>query len=140
MKKIIFVALTCMLSFGILSTTTANAQAKDKKVMKLSGQKMSKSRGADPNIKQDRPTSDVAQEKARGTCSVNFINYTGYTINVYVDGYFKGTLSPYGSGNVTVGSGYTKIYCVTAGGTYSWSASGNCDHLYEYDLSVSNAN
>jgi hypothetical protein len=138
MKKIVFLALACILSFGFNAETFA--QGKEKKAVKLSGKKMEKSRGADPNIKQDRPTTDVVQEKTRGLCSVDFINYTGYTINVYVDGYFKGTLSPYGSGNVTVGSGYTRIYCVTAGGTYSWTATGNCDHAYQYSLSVSNAN
>ena len=138
MKNIIRLAFVCILSLGVLNA--AIAQKKDVKKVSLTGKKMEKSRGADPNIKQGPPTTDVAQEKTRGACSVDFYNYTGYTINVYVDGNFKGTLSPYGSGNVTVGSGYTRIYCVTAGGTYSWSANGNCDHSYRYELSVSNAN
>lgn len=129
MKKFILFALVCILSVGIVS-------AKDKKKVAV---KATKGKGTE-KIVQDRPTTDKPAEKSRGACSVNFINYTGYTINVYMDGYFWGTLSPYGSGNVTDGNGYTKIYCVTVGGTYSWSAQGNCDHNYEFDLSLSNAN
>jgi len=138
MKKFLLFAFVCILSVGVINTATA--QKKDVKKVNVMGVKKEKSRGADPNIKQDRPTSDVVKEKSRGACSVNFYNHTGYTINVYMDGVFWGTLAPYASGNVTDGSGYTRIYCVTAGGTYSWSASGNCDHAYQYDLTLANAN
>lgn len=132
MKKVILFALVCILSVGIAQT----ASAKDKQKVTV---KATKGKGA-ADIKQDRPTKDVPKEKSRGACSVDFINHTGYTINVYMDGYFWGTLAPYSSGNVTDGNGYTKIYCVTVGGTYSWSAQGNCDHNFQYDLTTANAN
>jgi hypothetical protein len=135
MKKVILFALVCILSVGM----TQSATAKDKKVVSVKATKGTKG-AKDPNIKSDKPTTDVPKEKSRGACSVDFINHTGYTINVYMDGYFWGTLAPYSSGNVTDGNGYTKIYCVTVGGTYSWSAQGNCDHNFQYDLTVSNAN
>jgi hypothetical protein len=136
MKKFVLLALVCILSIGI----TQSVSAQNAKKVTVKGVKAAKHAGADPNIKQDRPSTDVVKEKSRGNCSVDFYNHTGYTINVYMDGVFWGTLAPYASGNVTDGSGYTKIYCVTVGGTYSWSASGNCDHKFQYDLTIANSN
>ena len=133
MKKFILGALVCALSIGTLQTAYADPGGKNVKVVAT---KMDKSRGANPEIKGGKPTTDKPAEKSRGTCTVNFRNHTGYYIDVYMDGYFWGTLSPYASGSVTDGSGYTKIYCETAGKTYHWSAEGNCSEPYNYDLYV----
>jgi len=130
MKKILFAAMVCTMALG----TTAYANP-GKNVKVVASKMDAKSRGASP-IKVDRPTTDKVEEKTRGNCSVNFKNHTGYYVNVYVDGTFRGTLSPYSSGNVTVGGGYTTIYCETAGKTYNWNASGSCTESYNYDLYV----
>ena len=131
MKKIIVAALVCAMSIGSIQASYAAG-----KTVKVVATKMEKSRGANPEIKSDRPTTDKMKEKSRGSCTVNFRNHTGYYINVYMDGIFWGTLSPYASGSVTDGDGYTKIYCETAGKTYHWSAEGTCSEPYNYDLYV----
>ncbi len=112
--------------------------AQGKKVpMSISKKKVENMRGANSKIKMDAPTTDVEMakpSKQRGSCTVAFTNNTGYYVKIYVDGTYKGTLSPYESGSVTVYSGYTTIYCITTGGTYDWSAAGNCDGTYTYAL------
>ena len=47
---------------------------------------------------------------------------------------FKGTLAPWDDGYVTVGSGYTRVYCVSTGGSREWNASGDCRENYYYKL------
>ncbi len=131
MKKTIlsiFVAGCLMLAFS----TTASAQ-KDVKV-KLEARVVDFNRGANPNIKGEEPTTDKPEAKPRGTCSVYFDNYSGLYVKVYVDGYYRGTLSPYGSFTVNVADGYTEIYCISTGGTRDWAATGNCTGKYIYSL------
>lgn len=122
-----------MIAFMAVAFTSINASAQKKVDVKSTA--AVKTRGANPNIKKDAPTTDVAVAKARGgACSVKFDNYTGLYIKVYVDGYYKGTLDAWGSGTVTVSGGYTKIYCVSVGGTREWNASGDCQGGYIYSL------
>lgn len=90
-----------------------------------------------PNIKSEAPGTDVEAPRpsaTRGNCTVSFSNSTGYYVKVYIDGNYKGTLAPYESGSVTVYSGYTTVYCITTGGTYDWSASGDCSGTYVFDI------
>ncbi len=63
-------------------------------------------------------------------------------MKIYVDGNFKGVVSPYGSGTVVVGAGYTTIYCISSGGTTEWSSAGGCgnDEVYRYELRYSTSN
>ena len=138
MKKIIFLVLLAFLgaqvSFGQTKETT-----KKKIDQTLTAKKVDKARGANPNIKSDVPTTDVPVAKSRGNCSIYFDNYTGYYIKIFVDGYYKGTLDALGGSWVTVGDGYTTIYCVTAGGTLEWTAKGNCEGEYHFKLKTDNA-
>lgn len=92
-------------------------------------------RGQDPKIKSNAPTEDQKQAKSRGayTCTIYFDNYTGYYINVYVDGDYMGTTAPYGSLTVYA-TNYTTIYCVTTGGTRYWEDSGDCQGYYHFKL------
>jgi len=120
-----------------------NAQQKEKKIVDLTATKMKKSRGdKDPNIIQDFVFNapDIAvpkPEKSRGsTCTVNTVNKTGYTVYVYIDGYYKGYVNPWSQGAVTVGSGYTTVYVKTSGGTYYWKDKGNCDFYYNFNISI----
>jgi hypothetical protein len=116
------------------------AQEKEKKVVNLEATKVAKTRGANANIKTDinLNAKDVAVPKPaddRGDfCRIQFDNWTGYSILVYVDGDFQGYLSPWSEGSVTVLAGYTTVYCVTSGGTYEWTAEGNCDSDFYYKL------
>lgn len=137
-KKLSLVAvLTLALSFNSF------AQQKEMKVVDLKATKMEKSRGdKNPNIIQDFVFNapDVAVPKpadSRGaTCTVNTVNNTGYTVYVYIDGYYKGYINPWSEGAVTVGAGYTKIYVRTSGGTYYWTKEGNCDYFYNYRIRI----
>jgi hypothetical protein len=131
MKKAIYLVLVAV-SMTLAFSNTASAQKKME--VKVQSKAVESNRGANPNIKSGAPTTDKAESKARGTCSVYFDNYTGLYVNVYVDGYYKGQLSPYGAGTVSVGDGYTTIYCLSAGGTKEWSAAGNCSGSYTYKL------
>ena len=124
----IFAAGCMLLSFSTMTS------AQKKISVKVESKAVEANRGANPNIKSGPPTTDKAETKSRGTCSVYFSNHTGLYINVYVDGYYKGQLSPYGAGTVYVGDGYTTIYCISAGGTRDWAAAGNCTGAYTYSL------
>ncbi len=130
-KNLIVCAL---IAFMAVAFSSIDASAQSKKVDVKSTAAV-KHRGANPNIKKDVPTTDVATSKPRGSvCTVNFYNTTGLYIKVYVDGYYKGTLDAYGTGAVSVYGGYTKIYCVSVGGTREWNASGDCQGGYNYTL------
>ena len=137
MKKLLtLVVLTLMVSFSSFS------QEKEKKAVNLVAVKVTKTRGANANIKTDMDlkAKDVAVPKPAGDrgdfCSVRFDNWTGFDIKVYVDGDFYGYVSAWSDGTVTVLAGFTTIYCISAGGTFEWSAEGNCDSSYTYKLSV----
>jgi hypothetical protein len=122
-------AATCML----LAFSTSSSAQKQIKV-KLTSRTVDVNRGSNPNIKAEAPTTDTKQGKPRGVCSVYFDNYSGLYVKVYVDGYYQGTLSPYGSFTVNVADGYTEIYCISTGGTRDWAATGNCTGKYIYSL------
>lgn len=123
-----------MIAFMAVAFSTNSAFAQKKVDVKSTV--AVKTRGANPKIKMDAPTSDAKPvAKARGeSCSVKFDNFTGLYIKIYVDGYYKGTLDAWGAGTVTVAGGYTSIYCVSAGGTREWNASGDCQGGYTYSL------
>ena len=140
MKKLLFIAI---LLFGI--SFNSFAQKKATKVVAVVSKKVEKSRGTNPNIKKDfncnAPDVAVAKPaKSRGDyCGINIDNWTGYYVKVYVDGDFYGWVSPWEEGKVTVYAGYTSVYCITAGGSLEWKASGNCESDYEYKISEENA-
>lgn len=120
---------------GLLLLTSTSSYAQKKITRTLNAKTVEASRGANTQIKSDAPTTDVAEPKARGaSCNIYFSNYTGYYVNIYVDGYYRGQLSPWGGGTVVVASGYTSIYCITAGKTLEWSDAGNCLGSYTFRL------
>lgn len=129
--------LGLFLIFGPVFVT--NSFSQEKKSVKLTGAQVEKARGENPNIKFHIPDNDdnpaPKPEKERGAyCSIDFVNWTGYYIYVYVDGNYKGTLDPWDEGNVTIYAGYKTVYCITTGGTWEWSDAGNCDYYFTYDL------
>ena len=127
MKK--FFLFTLMIAFVSLSSQTFAQGAKD-----VVGTSIAKDRGASQYV---LPTTDVEApkpDKTRGACCINFDNWTGYTIYIWVDGTFKGTVSPWSDGGVCVGTGWTKWYARTAGSTYEWSGEGDCQGNYNLKL------
>ena len=132
MKKVFLFAL--MMAFVSLNYTSF-AQGSKAPRTDVVGTKVDKSRGASM---YKLPTTDVAvpkpAKKTRGTCCINFDNWTGYTVYVWVDGVFKGTVNAWQDGGVCVGSGWTKWYARTAGGTYEWSGEGDCQGNYNLKL------
>ncbi len=126
--------ISFLMAAFVMFAFTTNSYAQKKVRKDVTSTSVDKSRGSNPNIKEGMPTEDVAATKSRGNCSVYFDSYSALYIQVYVDGYYKGTISPYGSMKVSVGDGYTTIYCVSAGGTREWNASGDCREAYTYTL------
>lgn len=132
MKK----TISAFFAFAFLLLAFSSVSHAQKKITRtLNAKTVEASRGSNTQIKSDAPTTDVAEPKARGqACSIYFSNYTGYYVNIYVDGYYRGQLSPWGGGTVVVASGYTSIYAITAGKTLEWSDSGNCQGSYTFRL------
>ncbi|MEO6541966.1 MAG: hypothetical protein ABIN74_13270, partial [Ferruginibacter sp.] len=89
MKKIFFaVLMMACVSFSYQSFAQSGKGGVD-----VVGSKIAKDRGASPYT---LPTTDVEApkpDKTRGNCCINFDNWTGYTVYVWVDGVFKGTVS-----------------------------------------------
>lgn len=135
MKKLLFITV-------LFLTVSFNSFAQKKETVEIAGTKVEKTRGENPNIKTDFvcDAPDVAVEKptaTRGTyCTVNVENDTGYNVKVYVDGDYHGWVSAWSEGVVTVVGGYTTVYCVTSGGSYEWSAAGDCNTYYNYRIYI----
>lgn len=76
------------------------------------------------------PNSDAVAPKpdrTRSQCCLNFDNYTGLYLNIWVDDTYRGQVSPYEEGHVCVYGGWTSYYVRSAGGSYEWSDSGSCN-------------
>jgi hypothetical protein len=132
MKKHIYHII--IISFGFL-LLSLNSSAQKKVNKKVFAQKIETSRGQNPNVKSDPPETDEPELASRGSsCTIRFANYTGYYVNIYVDGYYRGQVAPWGGGTVVVGSGYTSIYCITAGKTLEWKDAGDCKSVYTFKL------
>jgi len=135
--RVFFLALILTFSATLFTTTFAQ----EKKSVEITGKVVEKSRGENPNIEFQVPKNDdnpvPKPEKERGAyCGIDFENWTGYYVEIYVNGYYKGTLGPWETGSVTVYAGYTTIYCITSGGTLEWYNDGSCDYYFAYKLSA----
>lgn len=88
--------------------------------------------GADRNIKSARPTNTAGkpapkppqkggQASSRGsTCELTVDNFTGWYIDIYLDGNSAGTVSPYGTAKGYVNSGRRSLYAKAPGTSYTW--------------------
>ncbi|MDD3459021.1 MAG: hypothetical protein PHO74_06055 [Weeksellaceae bacterium] len=137
MKKTFFITLSCL--FFALMSLNANAQSAPKKSIDLKSSKVESTRGANPNIIQARGNTDEIAPASRGsgqyTCWVYFHNYTSYTIDIYVDGYYEGTLAAYSDAYVATGNGYTTVYGISIGQTSEWVFNGaDCDGSSHYNF------
>lgn len=134
---VLLLSITLFLGVTMLS----NIYAQEKKSVDITAQKVEKSRGENPNIEFSVPNTDdnpePQPEKERGAyCGIDFENWTGYYVEVYVNSIYRGTLAPWSKSSLTVYAGYTTIYCITTGGTYEWANTGSCDYYFTYKLRV----
>ena len=114
MKKTLII-----LAIAFMASISVDVLAQSKDVVAIKGS----------NPKFTLPTTDVEAEKPdpkRSTCCLNFDNYTGYIIYVWVDDVYRGTVAAWDEDGLCVNGGWTTWYARTAGGTYSWSGSGEC--------------
>jgi hypothetical protein len=123
------IVVSLLVVFTLVSTgqekpkSSAGAQASSGKAE----DKAAKTRGggADSNVKEGKDQAaknDPAQEpaappekggkKERGVfdCWVTADNYTGWWIDIFVDGTYRGQVSPWGRGTVNAGAGGTTLY------------------------------
>ncbi|MCW5908340.1 MAG: hypothetical protein KIS94_10795 [Chitinophagales bacterium] len=134
MKRTVLFA-TMALLFTVFATNV-NAQEGNRKRIDLKAQDLKES-GANPEVKADRPATDAPKTGTRGsgpgTCYAYLHNYTSYTIDIYVDGYWEGTLSAWGDAYVATGTGYTTMYGRSIGKTKEWKFNGaTCNSYLDY--------
>ncbi|MDF2382822.1 hypothetical protein JMG10_15170 [Nostoc ellipsosporum NOK] len=124
MKRVTLAAMIAIFSMAFFATT---ASAQERPVVEVKGKAAAASRGNNPNIKSKRPTVDKEETKDRSAaCDIYFSNYTGYYVDVYVAGYYRGTMAPYGYLTVGTSLASPAVYCVTSGGKYEWNFVHNC--------------
>jgi len=116
---------------------------KTRKLIEVTAKPISSSSGETSNVLHKAPISDhevppppeFGGAKTKGIlCEVKFENRCGYVVEVYIDGYYKGTIDAWGYAWYRNISGYKAVYCMTVGRTYEWSAKGDCDGNYTFKL------
>jgi hypothetical protein len=136
-----------------LAAQEASAPAGEKKAAaSTSTDKSKKSRGAagdDSNIKSKAPQNDPSKlgtptpkEKTRGGgpsyCRLHIDSRVNAYVNIYVDGDFRGTVSPGGDAYGYTGNGGTTLYGradFTDGSSASWGPRViNCEGAYNWTI------
>jgi hypothetical protein len=138
MKKLILIALVAFLG-SMITPTTVNAQAKEKKSVEEKAKVYEKTRGADANIRTAKPSDDTKApkiEKSRGElCYIYVNNYSGYAVDVYIDGDWMGTIAAYATAYTYAYPGSTKAYGKSIGGTMVWGPTHfDCQYDYTWNL------
>jgi hypothetical protein len=145
MKKItLILALTAIFIAGTIATTVA--QTKEKKTItnvaqkKTAGQKVIDITGPKTQNVQDKP---AVENKSKGDvygsdyCDVTIDNWTGYAIDIYIDGSFRGTIAAYDKRVTWAIPGTTKFYAEASGTTYYWGTySFDCSYAYTWKLTM----
>lgn len=134
MKKIFFLTMA-VIGLSLAATTDAAAQKQPTKKVAVYG---TKSSGGNT---MQAPTKDEARAKntKRGSCYVWFDNFTGYYVDIWVEGYYQGRLSPYATSvriDVWTPGNWTKWTAKTAGGTYSWSNDSYCNDSRQFTINL----
>ena len=139
MKKVMPVIL--FLFIGAL-LTSLNLSAQEKKVIETKGAIYTEIRGGDPNIAVPKPTGDQVTPKPEETasrtdyCKVYIDNWTGYTIDVYIDGEYAGSVAAWETAYGWAIAGKTKLYAKSIGGTVYWGpVYVDCLSEYTWELS-----
>lgn len=136
MKKILIFALLTLFVAGVSAQTQ-----KQTKLIETKGILFEKQRGADPNIKTEKPSGDVVVPKERGPvygdnyCDVNLENHSGYSIDIYIDGDYRGTIGPWENRVSWAIPGKTILYGKSIGGTVYWGPQQvDCGYIYTWRL------
>lgn len=95
----------------------SNKEKRQSKAEKVSD-KSAKGSGDDKNVTATRgknsTTVKTTRTKTRGsgqrTCYIDLVNETGYVIDIYIDGRYRGTIGEYDANYTTTGTGATKLY------------------------------
>ena len=149
MRKISFVSILAI-AFLVLTSFTVDPQGTKKpeakaktekkakpkkKTVKLKSKSVDKGQ-ANANIKQDKPSSDVmsAGDNCAYTCYTTVSNYTYYSVDIYLDGIYTGTIGPRAYTTMATCNGYTKFYGISAGKTKEWSSTGDCQFNFAWNL------
>ncbi len=132
-KTLYFILLTLLVSS--LTVGYAGATKQVKKSKKVTAQAYDQAKH-DANVKS-RDAVSAKEESKTGknrACAIYVNNHRGYYVDVYMDGYYYGTVAPYGAYTFYPGDGWTKIYCETTNGLYWWSDQGSCYSWNSFDL------
>lgn len=138
--SVLFVAF-----FSFLNVSNINAQDKDKTIKEIKSKDVIKTRNYNPHIQVLVPKSDddptPAPNKKGGEnddaaieYEVIIDNFTGFYVEVYIDGVYKGTIGDWGTLNISVNEAYKKVYCITTGGTKDWLITGEFEEDYIWKL------
>jgi hypothetical protein len=146
MKKnpILFMAVVMFFLFAFTSPLKAQSKGpgekekieKPEKKVKLSSKTTENTQAANVNIKRDKASSDVvaAGNDCNYTCATEVDNYSSYTIDIYLDGFYAGTVPPKSYITVATCNGYTKFYGLSAGKTKEWLSTGDCQFKMTWTL------
>ncbi len=137
MKKIAVLLLFVFTGF-LFNSVNAQDTKKEAKVVEVKSAKIEASRGASPHIKTPKPTTDKVAPKPKkdeGTrgdyCKVIVDNWTGYAIDIYVDGEWEGSVAAWSDGYTWAIEGKTQLYGESVGGTQYWGPT-YVDCYYEH--------
>lgn len=138
MKKLIYLMLF-VFSGMLFSNVNAQESKKQSKLIETVGADIDASRGASPHITTPKPVGDVPAPKPEETrgdyCKVIIDNWTGYAIDIYVDGTWEGTVAAWSDGYTWAIAGKTKLYGESTGGTKYWGPSWvDCDYEFTWKL------
>jgi hypothetical protein len=135
----LLVGLILVFAIPYVEANSSQKQKGKAKVTELKGSKETTRGGeADPNIKESKETNDPgaqmdappskggATTRGGGYCQVQFDNRSRWYIKLYVDGIYRGTLSPFGDAVVYAQPGSTSVYAradFDDGSFYRWGPS-----------------
>jgi hypothetical protein len=118
MKRVLLISLVALFTISVYG------QTKEVKVIESKSTKIEKTRGTNPNVIKERPTTDEPApkpEKSRGgECKVIVDNWTGYAIDIYVDGEYAGTVAAWSDGYTYAVEGKVKLYGKSTGSSHEW--------------------
>jgi hypothetical protein len=115
MKKLIVAAALVAAAVLAAPSIAPAADAKKGKNVELKAQ-VSRGGEADPNIKSGPPKANKAAavvptaSRDGRACTVHIDNRTGWYIQIYLDGDYRGVVGPMGDGYGAVISGPTRFY------------------------------
>ena len=132
MKKLLLLFIAVM-GLTLAFQTQSFAQAKKKVVV------YGKSGSGDKDVTVPSEDQVRPKSKKRGYCYLYLDNYTGYYVDVWVEGQYQGRLSPYATSvrfDVWTPGNWTHWYAKTAGGTYYWENSSYCNDSRVFTINL----